>query len=305
MSFRLFIYYSAVSGGCAALVGFLLGTLVAPADALGRAGVLGLFVGFMVALALGFVDAVWNVSFKRLGLVLLRALAAGFVGALAGVLAGLLAHIVGRADNLLPVLVWTLAGSAIGASVGIYELGDGFVRQVDVHSSRRKLIKCLIGGALGGATGGTFAVGLGTLFTQALPSRPGVWLWSPWAIGYVALGMSIGACVGLVQVMLREAWIRVEAGVVPGRELLLLKDTTTLGRAESADIDLSGDPQTEEQHAAILFAAGHYYLEDFNTPAGTLLNNQRVAARVLLQSGDRIRLGGNVLLFGQRQRRMT
>src|SRR5438128_313350 len=81
-----------------------------------------------------------------------------------------------------------------------------------------------VGGLIGGLIGG---VPFGYLINPDLPLR------SDRALCLVILGLCIGLLVGLAQVVLKEAWLRVEAGFRAGRELLLSKDETTLGRAES------------------------------------------------------------------------
>jgi pSer/pThr/pTyr-binding forkhead associated (FHA) protein len=127
--------------------------------------------------------------------------------------------------------------------------------------------------------------------------------WSPSAWGFVALGMCIGLLVGLAQVILKEAWIRVEKGRRAGREMILTKERTTIGRAEACDIGLFGDNQIEKLHASILLAGNRYYLVDEATPAGTYVNDRKVVGRTPLNSGDLIRLGNSVLCFRERQRR--
>ena len=42
--------------------------------------------------------------------------------------------------------------------------------------------------------------------------KPESWLWSPTSTGFVALGMCIGLLIGLAQVILKEAWLKVETG---------------------------------------------------------------------------------------------
>src|ERR1700733_3055113 len=77
MSFRRFVWYCAVCGAWSALVGWGLGVLVAPAggtptDDLIRAALLGLSLGLCVACGLGLLDAVWNLSLRQFGQVVLR-----------------------------------------------------------------------------------------------------------------------------------------------------------------------------------------------------------------------------------------
>ena len=75
------------------------------------------------------------------------------------------------------------------------------------------------------------------------------------------------------------------------------------GRAESCDIGLFGDNQIEKLHAIILQAGNRYYVEDERTPAGTYVNDAPVQGRVALTSGDKIRVGSNVLCFRERAKR--
>ncbi len=303
MSFRLFVYYCALCGGWAGFAGWALGRAFSPSGALGQAGIRGMFLGMMVALGLGLVDALWNLSLRRFGLILLRAGSAVLVGAVGGLVGGLagtwLWQVTDRLD-LMFVLGWIMTGLLVGISIGACEILMGLMNQHDVGGAVKKLIKCLAGGAAGGAVGGLLALALklaGKVF-----QKPEEWLWSPTATGFVILGMCIGLLVGLAQVILKEAWIKVEAGVRPGREMILAKEKTTIGRAEASDIGLFGDNTIEKLHASILLDGNRYYVEDANTPAGTYVNDQRVQGRTPLQSGDLIRLGKSALRFNERRK---
>jgi pSer/pThr/pTyr-binding forkhead associated (FHA) protein len=123
------------------------------------------------------------------------------------------------------------------------------------------------------------------------------------AVGFVVLGACIGLFIGLAQVILKEAWIRVESGRRAGREMILTREATTIGRAESCDVGLFGDAAVEKLHARILLKNHRYLLADADTPGGTYLNDQRIDKPTPLRSGDAIRVGGNVLRFGERQKK--
>ena len=88
--------------------------------------------------------------------------------------------------------------------------------------------------------------------------------------------MSIGLLIGVAQVILKEAWVRVEQGFRPGRELMLVKEETVIGRAEDCDLGLYGDNGVERKHARILLKDGRYMLYDESTPGGTFVNDQRI-----------------------------
>src|SRR5262245_32526071 len=244
MSFRLFIYYCALCGGWAAFVGWVLGVLAAPSHVVGKAGIKGLFLGLMVALGLSLVDAIWNVGMRQTGKILGRvsvALVVGAVGRLIGGMTGQLLYQAADEMQLFFVLGWTLTGLLVGAAIGVFEILSSLVRQRDVSGAGKKLLKCLMGGTAGGVLGGVLAMLLKMGWESAFSGRDPDTLWSPTAMGFVALGMSIGLLVGLAQVILKEAWIKVEAGFRAGREMIVAKERTTIGRAEACDIGLFGD----------------------------------------------------------------
>src|SRR5439155_11081872 len=96
MSFRLFIYYCALCGAWAALVGWALGRILIRDQAADgdnpiiAAGVKGMCLGLFVSLVLSGVDALWNMSLWRVFAVGVRVLAAVLVGSLGGMAGGLL-----------------------------------------------------------------------------------------------------------------------------------------------------------------------------------------------------------------------
>src|SRR5262245_27597492 len=305
MSFRVFIYYCAVCGGWSAFAGWLAGRALSGdiAARVRQAGIRGLFLGLMVALGLSLVDALWNLTLRRWGQVALRVLVAVLVGAVGGLIGGMLGQWLLDLNQLLFVFGWTLTGLLVGTSIGVYEILEGLMRQENVTGAYKKLIKCLVGGAIGGLIGGLLALFLRNAWYKAFGDKDPDWLWSPTAWGFVALGMCIGLLVGLAQVILKEAWIKVEAGFRPGREMILSKEKTTIGRAEACDLGLFGDPTIEKLHASIIQSGSRYYVEDAGTPGGTYLNDRPVGGRVPLNSGDLIRVGRSVLRFHERQKR--
>ena len=84
----------------------------------------------------------------------------------------------------------------------------------------------------------------------------------------MALGLCIGLLIGVAQVILKEAWVKVEAGFRPGRELIVSKGEIVIGRAESCDIGLFGDNSVERTHARILRKGDRYLLVDSDTAGG-------------------------------------
>jgi hypothetical protein len=303
MSFRLFVYYCALAGGWAAFVGWFFGVNFAPGSEhlVARNGVIGMFLGVSIALGLGLVDASWMLSTRQSGQLPSRVGVAVVIGGAGGLLGGGLGQLLVEWTQLDVVLVlgWTLLGALCGASVGAF----GMIEQMrkpgtdaDRPATRAKLLKCVLGGLGGGMLGGVLAVLFRGLFAD--PGR----YYFPTALGFVALGVSIGLLVGLTQVILKEAWVRVEAGFRPGRELILAKTATTIGRGEGSDIALFGDSGVEKEHARIVRDGRRYYLVGNTTPGGTFVNEQPLTDRTVLQSGDVIRIGKSLLRFFERQK---
>jgi hypothetical protein len=309
MSFRLFIYYSAMCGGLTAFLSWIFGRLSGTEGGVGAAGIKGMWLGMLIALALGIVDALWNFGYRQLGRVLPRVLAAVGVGTIGGLVGGVVGQLIYDLSEVTGfsvlkllgwVLGWTLTGLLVGVSVGVFDVLSRFVLQEEVRPARRKLINGIIGGTLGGVVGGVLSFYILGFWTNLLHTEDP---WSPSALGFVALGICIGLMIGLTQVILRESWIKVEKGFRAGREMLLARPMLTIGRAESCDLGLFGDPTVEKLHARILRQGDRYLIADNGTPSGTYLNEERISQPMPLRTGDRIRVGKHVLLFGERQKR--
>ena len=123
------------------------------------------------------------------------------------------------------------------------------------------------------------------------------------AVGLVILGMCIGLLIGLAQVLLKEAWVRVERGFKAGREMMLMKPETSIGRAEGVDIALFGDMGVEKKHARIVQKKDRYYLVDDNTPGGTYINGERIYGSAPLSNGDLISMGRSEVRFQEKAKR--
>jgi hypothetical protein len=306
MSFRLFIYYCAICGGWAALAGWALGRQLAPSGGVEESAVKGLFLGLAVALGVGLVDALSVASLRRPSEVLMRVVLAVAVGCLGGWLGGTVGeHYHSQttdptAKAAFLVAGWAITGLLIGAAVSTFDLLTTLARRQDGHGARRKLRNGLLGGVIGGAIGGALSLLVKVARVPFFEDKDRNALWSPTALGFIVLGLAIGLLIGLAQVLLREAWVRVEAGFRAGRELILSKPEVTIGRAEACDIGLFGDPTIERLHARIVRRDAGYYLDDAGTPGGTFLNDVRIARPTPIRSGDVIRVGNSVLRFGER-----
>jgi hypothetical protein len=302
MSFRWFIYYCTACGGCAAYVGWVLGQVPSIENVVIRVAIQAMFLGMVLAVGLTLVDLLWSLS-ARDGLgVAWRVLVAGLVGGAGGFAGGMVGQLLYGPTGLFLVLLvgWSITGLLIGVSPGVYDLLVRLARDEDARGSIRKVRNGLLGGLVGGLLGGLFYLGLMALGKALLGNSDEYW--SPSAAGFVVLGLSIGLMIGLAQVILKEAWLRVEAGFRAGRELILSRQETTVGRAETCDIGLFGDPEVEKLHARIVLEDGRYLLEDYSS-TGTYLNGERVTGPTPLCAGDLIEMGRCALRFGERQKR--
>ncbi len=303
MSFRRFVCWCALCGGWAALVGWAMGQ-AAPGDgSRGEAGFRGLFLGLLIALALGLVDALWVFSLRQVRQIAPRVLVCTAVGAVGGLVGGFVGQVLLDWTSLVYIKIagWVLAGLLVGVSLGTFDFLAGWVREENLRGAGRKVLRGALGGAVGGLLGGLADWGLGKAWDHLLPGRPD--LLSPSATGFVALGACIGLMIALAQVVLREAWLRVEAGFRKGRELPLNKAEITIGRAESCDVGLFGDAAVSRLHARILRQGNRYLIADAAGSGGTFVNDVQIQGPTPLRSGDLIRMGASLLRFRDRQKR--
>lgn len=285
MSFHRFVYYNAVIAGWGGLAAWALAEGVV-GDRVGGAFstvVVGFLIGSMIAVCIGLVS-----NFAVAGLAVgawprdLRQLAtSALVGGVGGVLGAGLGQLLYVHAGLPRAVGWAVLGLAVGAA-------EGFVER-----SRAKLRNGLIGGGLGGLTGG----GLFDLL-----AAPGADMGAR-AVAFVLLGVAIGVFVGLAQVVLREAWLTVLDGFRPGRQLILSAETTLLGRGDHLPLPLLGPTsgELEAEHARIERKAdGSFVIDDLDSRLGTLVNRRPIEGTTPLEDGDLVRLGGNILRFNVR-----
>lgn len=315
MSFKAFIYYCAMCGGWGAFLAWALldpllgmnphlvreelfrkGEVFSKFHAMhvssGIAGCLGL----VVATAVGLMDALANAKPShrpaRVGMCAVLGFLGGMLGGYIG--AGLLAAV---GLQVMKLVGWLLVGAMVGASIGVFDLIGG-LGTGDLRGPIKKALNGLYGGLLGGFLGGIPF----TLFTaseqlqEAVP-RGGL------AACLVILGLCIGLLIGLAQVILKQAWVRVEEGFRPGRELLLTKEEITIGRAEGCDLLLLADNSIAKLHATIKLKNGRYLLSHAAEDGETLVNDEPVNKPTPLRAGDLIRIGRSVIKFGEKEKR--
>ncbi len=299
MSLGRFVYYSAVVGGWAAFLAWMLaealvlhgGTVFSTPLVMGVAALVGAIIAAGLNLVSGMTNAQWRRQLARVPSGLLGGGIGGAIGGLLGngatwagaAIGDLLGNqAIGAIVSFLgQVFGWMLMGLAIGLAGGIEE------------KSIRKCCHGAVGGTLGGLVGGvliqSFAVGAG------MAAR---------ATAFVILGAAIGALVGLTQLVLKEAWLTVVDGFRPGRELILGETATMLGRGDHLPLPFLGYPgrDLEAEHARITRqSGGQFLLEDNHSRLGTRLNGQPVQTATPLKDGDLIKLGTNIVRFNSRQ----
>jgi hypothetical protein len=190
-----------------------------------------------------------------------------------------LASIVGRSA------AWACIGAATGLGMNL------------VRATRPQLRNSVIGGALGGALGGMFFDPIdryfGSIFAGGGTSR---------LVGLLAVGLSIGIFVALVERLARDAWLRVRTGPLAGKSFILYKTPTIIGNSPQSDVYLYKDAEIDPSHASVHRVGTSYEIEDMNTRMGTQVAGNKIRRRRLV-SGDQIIIGSTVLDFEERQKR--
>ena len=285
MSLVRLIYYGALIGGWAALVGWGISAFLQSAlprfpfdwmEVVLTTAFVGAALGAGLNLVAGMANTQWKQQLRRVGLGLA-------IGGIGGILGGAAGSFVYTSLGLPRVIGWMVLGACIGVVEGLTERSWIRVRNG------------LIGGLIGGLLGGILIPVLGWI-----PSRTGIF---GQALGLVALGMCIGAFVAFVKVALREAWLTVEDGYRPGRELILTEPVTVLGRGEHVELPFFSRPgqDLEPEHARIIrHGDGHYDIEDNRTRLGTRINGQPIAGTCPLKDDDVIQVGANIVRFRER-----
>ena len=78
--------------------------------------------------------------------------------------------------------------------------------------------------------------------------------------------------------------------------IVFIKMVTTIGRTNGNDLIIQGRT-VSRRHARLYFDSGRWYLEDLQSANGTLVNNVRVYQPVVLNDGDVINFGDEIVVF--------
>ncbi|HSV75068.1 MAG TPA: FHA domain-containing protein [Chthonomonadales bacterium] len=274
---------------------------------------LGMFVGAMLGLAIGTVEGVVVGSSRVFLRGALLGILIGAVGGVFGIYFGGIVFNLALFGKTLSQLTFSdrptdFVHLAIARTLGFAFLGalPGLAAGAATLSQRRAL-HGLIGGLGGGLIGGMLFDPLGAVVGHAMgpaiavsgqtmaevggPSR---------AIGFTVIGAMTGLFVGLVEELMKQASVRVLVGRNEGRDYILSKPLTVIGRDERADVPVFGDPALAPQHAAIRMEEGRHVLLHGGSPPASLVNGQPVVQRQLLRDADMIQIGQVRLLFREK-----
>ncbi len=269
----------------------------------------GAIFGLLLGLLLGLVDSLSLGSARQTQRLLVVSALAGFAGGYVGLAIGQsifgglysLSHADPNDPNLsvgqfLVILLarslgWALIGGVAGAAQGLARRSPVIARQGG------------FGGLLGGLFGGALFQITANLFDSSSFGR---------LLALAATGALIGFFVGLVQNLFKQTWVRLVLGKNEGKEYLIAKPITTVGRSELSDIGLYGDAAIAPTHLVIeaLPTQGRHRLRFVGEggPRGSawtppLVNGQPVAREQWLADGDTIQIAKRTLLFHEKATR--
>ena len=242
-----------------------------------------MFPAFVVLVSLGFaiaesaVERSWQKAVSRGVLAVLLGVILGFVfDSIADVIYQIGLRVLYNSGtqltsyNPLHWVVRAVAWSVFGVTGGV-------VYGIAGRSSK-KCAYGIIGGIIGAAVGGLVFDPINNLAGVAAPSR---------CLGMMIMGASTGVAIGLVESALKDRWLYVSSGPLAGKQFILYKPQTRIGRDQSNDVYLFKDTSIQPQHAVIDLRAGRAVL---TAAAPTFVSGQPVTQRTL-QNGDLIQIG--------------
>lgn len=162
-------------------------------------------------------------------------------------------------------LGWTLFGALVGTAQGL------------TRNSAQALRNAALGGAIGGLIGGiAFEAIVRILLPLGFTDLMGRLL------GFVILGICIGLWIVIIQRAL-SAILKVRSGRYEGREIYIDRPELRLGRQETLEVYLSGDPDIRGHHATIRQEDASHVI---SAEQGDVFINDRQVSRQALTDGD-------------------
>ena len=259
-------------------------------------------VGGFIGLAIGAVDGIICRLPRRAIVAGLVGLAVGFLG---GFLSGVIANLIYSPINRLSMDQMTAAGTLTPGAFGLQMLGRSFAwacagmtmglgQGVALRS-----IRLLLWGFLGGVVGALLG---GMLFDPVdllLLDNAGPSAWVSRLMGIVAIGLGVGAMIGVVELLARDAWLRMTEGPLAGKEFMIFKDQMALGSSPRSEIYLFNDPLVAERHANLRSVGDETEIEVADSKLRVEVNGRPIE-RARLRQGDRITLGRTSFVFEKR-----
>lgn len=283
------VYQRSLLGGLGGLVGWALITVFGVNSS--NVYLMDLWTGALVGISMGICSGAWEGIFRshsarRTIQGAGTGAAIGVVGGMVGLVLGEVIHSVSGGGLVFRALGWAIFGALLGINEGV---------------SRRMVTKMAFGaygGFLGGLMGGSTYEWLFGICRLVLPRQLSQAVGG--AIGLVILGLFVGAMIGLVEDLLRAAWLLFLNGRLEGQTRTLdpLKQTTVIGRSDQADICILSDPGVLSRHVQIQPDEGRFFLQPLD--GAVIIDRagcQLTVTREGLQPGDVLIIGGQRARF--------
>jgi heme/copper-type cytochrome/quinol oxidase subunit 3 len=178
---------------------------------------------------------------------------------------------------LIRAIAWSVFGVTGGIVYGI------------AGQSAKKCLYGILGGVIGAGIGGFVFDPVSLAAGSAGPSR---------CLGLAIVGACTGMAIGLVESALKDRWLYVSAGPLAGKQFILYKQQTTLGRDQANDIYLFKDPTIAAHHAVIDSRSGRAVIV---ASGQTFVGGQPITQKVL-QSGDSVQIGRYIFNYQEKPR---
>ncbi|SDO88625.1 regulatory protein, luxR family [Nakamurella panacisegetis] len=81
------------------------------------------------------------------------------------------------------------------------------------------------------------------------------------------------------------------------RTVSVMVDPVRIGRDETCEVQLPGDPTVSRLHAILRTQDGHWVVQDGGSRNGTYLNGRKVSGPAAIRSCDRLLIGDYVVVF--------
>jgi hypothetical protein len=286
MDFVAALCRGALLGGAAILIGWFLTEQTGPARASTLFGV-ATYVA-MLGAVYGLVSTAWTDAVDRLwSRAIERAAVGAWVGLIAGALSGSAAFLLyswlqedtadpsGLRFYLLRMLAWAIFGAGIGAAPGLAERAP------------RKIGNGILGGVIGGAIGGAVQHWASFQVADGGDAR---------LLGLVAIGVGIGSATAVVELVRRQAWLRVVAGGMAGKEFILYHRETDIGSSPKAQITLVKDQYAAPIHARIIDESR---VRTIHAVEAEITVNGHLTPERRLRDGDLVQIGSTTLEYAE------